>query len=88
MRIAKATDYITVLIEKTLEYELHFRINKDFLEHNNIEFNHTSKVLNEINDEYLMLDSHLQGVWIPKEIIECEKVMIDKNLDANDDTLK
>ncbi|ADI73577.1 hypothetical protein Metev_0671 [Methanohalobium evestigatum Z-7303] len=84
----KPINYITVLVEKTPEYELRFRIKKDYLEQNNIEFSHTSKVLNEIDDEYLMLDSHRQGVWIPKEIIECEKVMIDKKLDADGNTLK
>ncbi|WP_292486212.1 hypothetical protein [Methanohalobium sp.] len=88
MIIAKTTDYITVLIEKTTEYELRFRIKKDYLDQNNIEFNRISKVLNEIDDEYLMLDLHRQGVWIPKEIIECEKVTIDKNLNADDGTLK
>lgn len=77
----KLTDYITVLIEKTPEYELRFRIKKDYLEQNNIEFNHISKVLNEIDDEYLMLDSHRQGVWIPKWVVESEKVMANNGLD-------
>ena len=84
----KPINYIKVLIEKTPEYELHFRINKDYLEQKNIEFNHISKVLNEINDEYLMLDSYRQGVWIPKWVVESEKVMINNDLDADDDTLK
>jgi hypothetical protein len=28
-----------------------------------------------------MLDAYQQGVWIPKEIIECEKITNDNDLD-------
>lgn len=74
----KSKDYKEVLIEKTSKYELRFKISQKYLEQNNIEFKRVSTILNEIDDEYLMLDAYLKGVWIPKKIIEPEKV-INKN---------
>lgn len=79
---------MVVLIEKTAEYELRFKIKMDFLEENNIEFKNVSKILNEIDDEYLMLDAYLQGVWIPKSMIEPEKVIFGENLETDADIPK
>lgn len=78
----ESKDYKRIVIERTSGYEYHFRIPYDYLENNGIELKDVSTVLNEIEDEYLILDANYQGVWIPKEIVKPEKVIIDDGLNS------
>ena len=82
VKLQESADYKRVVIERTPEYEFRFKIPYDYLENNGIELKEVSIVLNEIEDEYLMLDAYYQGVWIPKEIVEPEKIIIDDDLNS------
>ncbi|MFP4654961.1 MAG: hypothetical protein ACLFMM_04705 [Methanohalobium sp.] len=82
MKLQEYADYKRVVIERTPEYEFQFKIPSDYLENRGIELKEVSIVLNEIEDEYLMLDAYYQGVWIPKEIIEPEKIIIDDDFNS------
>ena len=72
--ITTSSKYKKILIEKSLEYEIYFYIPHEHLEKNAIKFGNRSYILNELKDEYLMLDAYSQGVWIPKDIVGCTKI--------------
>jgi hypothetical protein len=63
-----------ILIENTPEYDVYVKIPHRYIEKNNLEFKNATTILNEIGGDYLMLDAYYQGVWVPKNIIQFEKV--------------
>ena len=58
-----------VIVENTTTRERHLKIPRKYLDYKGIELGPESTILNEVRDAYLLLDSNINGVWIPKEIV-------------------
>ncbi|ADI73454.1 hypothetical protein Metev_0543 [Methanohalobium evestigatum Z-7303] len=62
-------DHKKVIVENTTTRERHLKIPRKYLDYKGIELGPESTILNEVRDAYLLLDSNINGVWIPKEIV-------------------
>lgn len=61
-----------ILVKNKHEQKLYLKIPVRYLEENELEFNPESIILNELDNEYLLIDAYNKGVWIPKEITRLE----------------
>jgi hypothetical protein len=66
-------NHAKILIKNEPTQKVYLKIPVWYLENNELEFKSESIILNELIDEYLLIDAYNKGVWIPKNIVQLEK---------------
>ena len=65
-------EHAKILVKNKHEQKFYLKIPYWYLEENELEFKPESIILNELGNEYLVIDAYNMGVWIPKEITQLE----------------
>ncbi|MFP4655573.1 MAG: hypothetical protein ACLFMM_07890 [Methanohalobium sp.] len=66
-------EHAKILVKHEHKQKHYLTIPAWYLEENELEFNSETIILNELENEYLLIDASNNGVWVPKEMTWLEK---------------